>query len=249
MPFPLAGRVALITGATRRAGIGAAIAHALADDGAKLLLHGFRPYDAAQPWAIAADEPQQLVKQLGQQTEVEWVEHDLGDPDAARSLVERALARYGHVDILVNNAACSERGDLPRLDADQLDRHYEVNQRAPALLCREFARVQRGPGGRIVNLTSGQGLTPMPDELAYAVSKGGLEALTTSLAPWLAARGVTINAVDPGPTDTGWMSTAQREELAGRVGKPEDVAQLVRFLVSEQASRVTGQILRTRGGL
>ena len=179
---------------------------------------------------------------------MEWVELDLSVPAAPRALVESAVARFGRLDILVNNAFCSEPGDLPRLDADQLDRHYAVNLRAPALLCREFARLQRGPGGRIVNLTSGQGLTPMPDELAYAATKGGLEALTISLAPWLAARGVTINAVDPGPTDTGWMSAAQRRALDGEVRTPEEVARVVRFLVSEEGARVTGQIVRVRGG-
>jgi 3-oxoacyl-[acyl-carrier protein] reductase len=88
----------------------------------------------------------------------------------------------------------------------------------------------------------------MPEELAYAATKGGLEALTTSLAPWLAARGVTINALDPGPTDTGWMTAAQRKALDGRVSTPEEVARVVRFLVSDEGARVTGQIVRVRGG-
>lgn len=251
MSTPLAGRVALVTGATRAQGIGTAIARALAADGARLLLHSFRPYDAKQPWGVGAQEPEQLVAELAARVEVEGIELDLARPEAARELVARAMQRFGRLDILVNNAACSEPGDLAHLDAEQLDRHYAVNLRAPALLCAELARVHEGGVGRIVNLTSGQGLGPMPDELAYAATKGGLEALTTSLAPWLAKRGITINAVDPGPTDTGWISDALRERLLrrpGGIGTPEDVARVVRFLVSDAAARISGQIVRVRGG-
>jgi 3-oxoacyl-[acyl-carrier protein] reductase len=252
MDKPLAGRVALVTGATRLRGIGAAIAHALAEDGASLLLHVYRPYDAAQPWGVGADEPERLAAELAARALVETRELDLALPDSTRALVGHAVARFGRLDILVNNAACSEMGDLARLDAAQLDRHYAVNLRAPALLCREFARVQRGPGGCIVNLSSGQGLGPMPEEIAYAATKGGLEALTSSLAPWLAARGIRIFAVDPGPTDTGWMSDAQRAELArlsqdGRVGTPDDVARVVRALVKGDARDASGQVVRVRG--
>ncbi len=251
MSSPLAGRVALVTGATRAQGIGAAIARALASDGARLLLHSFRPYDAKQPWGVGAQEPEQLAAELVAHSEVEGIEFDLAHPDAARELVARAIERFGRLDILVNNAACSEPGDLARLDAAQLDRHYAVNLRAPALLCAELARVHEGGAGRIVNLTSGQGLGPMPEELAYAATKGGLEALTTSLAPWLATRGITINAVDPGPTDTGWISEALRERLMrrpGGIGTPDDAARVVRFLVSDDAARITGQIVHVRGG-
>jgi len=253
MGTALAGRVALVTGATRARGIGAAIARALAADGVQLLLHVYRPYDAAQRWGVAADEPERLAAELAPLAPVELVELDLAQSESARVLVRRAIERFARLDILVNNAACSEPGDLARLDADQLDRHYAVNLRAPALLCAEFARAHQGGVGRIVNLTSGQGLGPMPDELAYAATKGGLEALTTSLAPWLATRGITIHAVDPGPTDTGWMSDALKAELAsrspdGRVGTPEDVARVVHFLVSDDAARLTGQVVRVRGG-
>jgi 3-oxoacyl-[acyl-carrier protein] reductase len=253
MGKPLAGRVALVTGTSRMRGIGAAIARALADDGAKLVLHGHPAYDAAQPWGAAPDEPARIAAELARHTEVLCVELDLAQPEAPRALVERALARFGRLDVLVNNACCSEPGDLARLDAAQLDRHYALNLRAPALLCAELARVHAGRCGCIVNLTSGQGLAPMPDEIAYAATKGGLEALTTSLAPWLAARGIAIHAVDPGPTDTGWMSDAQRAELAarspdGRVGTPEEVARVVRALVRDDAARATGQIVRVRGG-
>ena len=110
MTRPLASKVALITGATRAIGIGAAIARALARDGARVLLHVFRPYDAAQPWGVAADEPERIAAELAEHAEVEWVELDLSDPAAPRALVESAVARFGRLDILVNNACCSEPG-------------------------------------------------------------------------------------------------------------------------------------------
>ena len=157
--------------------------------------------------------------------------------------------------ILVNNAAHWESGDLKRLDADQLDRAFAVNVRATALLCKEFVHRWTGArGGRIINLTSGQGIGPMPDELAYAMTKGAVDALTISLAAAVRGRGITVNAVDPGATDTGWMDDATRADLAsrtylGRIGMPADAANLICFLASDQGEWITGQILRARGGL
>lgn len=244
--------VALITGAGRRGGIGAAIARALADDGWSLLLTGWRPYDAARPWAGPDDGVEGVAAELrAGGARAEGLELDLADPASAPRALEAAAA-LGPVTALVLNAAHAEPGGLEALTAATLDAHYAVNLRAPALLAAEFARrLPAGAGGRIVALTSGQGLAPMPEELAYAATKGGLEALVTGLAAALAPRGVSVNAVDPGPTDTGWMTPERRAALAapmGRVGAPEDAARLVRWLVSEEAGWVTGQVVRSRGG-
>ena len=102
-------------------------------------------------------------------------------------------------------------------------------------------------------MTSGQGVTPMPGELAYIATKGAIEALTTSLAAGVAARGITVNAVDPGVTDTGWigaelMAQFLAQSPMGRVGLPQDAANLICFLASPQAEWITGQILHSRGG-
>jgi 3-oxoacyl-[acyl-carrier protein] reductase len=135
-----------------------------------------------------------------------------------------------------------------------LDRHYAVNVRGMAMLTRAFVeQFTRTEGGRIVNLTSGQGQGPMPDELAYATSKGAVEAFTTSLYPTVAARGITVNAVNPGPTDTGWIPGELRPALLaqfpmGRIGTPRDVANLVAFLVSPEGGWVTGQVINSEGG-
>jgi 3-oxoacyl-[acyl-carrier protein] reductase len=251
----LEGRVALVTGVTRRIGIGAAIARELASQGARLFCSHYRPYDRAQPWGVGADEPAQIAAELrANGCKVEVREVDLAEPAAADALVAAVVECFGTIDVLVNNAAHSESGGIDVLDAAQLDRHYAVNLRAPMLLCAAFVRRRpAGPGGRIVNITSGQGHAPMPGELAYVATKGGIDALTLSLSTELARSHVTVNAVDPGATDTGWMPDALREALTrsapmGRVGVPEDAARLVAFLASDDAAWITGQIIRSRGG-
>ncbi len=122
------------------------------------------------------------------------------------------------------------------------------------LLTIEFARQFALPsGGRIINLTSGQGRGPMPGKLAYVATKGAIEAFTVTLAAEVAPRGITVNAVDPGPTDTGWMTDAIKREFLplfpmGRLGQPEDAARLIAFLASEDAQWITGQIIHSTGG-
>lgn len=252
----MSARAAIVTGAGRQAGIGAAIARALARDGIDLFLTGYSAYDARQPWGSAGHEVTGLLDDLrASGVTAAHLDLDLSAPDAAGALFDAAEAAVGPVTILVNNAAYSTPSRIDALTADVLDQHYAVNVRGMALLCAAFVRHFRGDsGGRIVNLTSGQGAGPMPEELAYAASKGAVDAFTVSLSAAVAPRGITVNAVDPGPTDTGWMSPEQREAWAvqapgGRVGRPEDAARLVRFLVSPEAAWITGQIIRSRGGL
>jgi 3-oxoacyl-[acyl-carrier protein] reductase len=256
MQAPLAGRVALVTGATRRAGIGAAIARQLAQGGASLVVTSHPAYDAARPWGVAAGEPEAVRAELAALgAAVESIEIDLASPDAPRALFDRACARFGRVDVLVNNAVHWEPSPIESLDAALLDRHHAVNVRAVLGLCAELARRhEAGRPGRIVNLTSGQGVSPMPEAIAYAATKGAVEAVTASLARSLGPRGITVNAVDPGATQTGWMSESLEREIAaatplGRVGAPEDVARLVAFLASDAGGWITGQTLRSRGGL
>ncbi|HJQ27891.1 MAG TPA: SDR family oxidoreductase, partial [Rubrobacter sp.] len=156
--------------------------------------------------------------------------------------------------ILINAAAHSTRDGYEALDAETLDAHYAVNVRAMALLCVHFARrYPGGPGGRIVNFSSGQSLGPMPGELAYIITKGAIEAFTRTLAAEVAHKGITVNAINPGATDTGWMSEEMKREIvakspSGRIGQPEDAARLVAFLASDDAAWITGQIIHSEGG-
>jgi len=136
-----------------------------------------------------------------------------------------------------------------------MDTHYNVNLRGAVLMCAEFARRHNGrAGGRIINLTSGQSVGPMPEEIPYITTKGAIEALTTSLSETLIQKGITVNAVDPGVTDTGWINHELYAELmaaspAGRVGTPLDAARIILFLASSQAGWVTGQIVHSRGSV
>jgi 3-oxoacyl-[acyl-carrier protein] reductase len=250
----LGGRVAVVTGASRRAGIGAAICRALAAQGADVLFTHWRAADAGTPQGEDPDGPSELLAELrALGVRAEALEADLSPPGAATLVLDAAASLLGPPSILVNNAAHGERDGYERLDARTLDAHYAVNVRATALLCAEFARCYAGGhGGRVINLTSGQGQGPMPDELAYAATKGAVEAFTRSLAAGVASKGITVNAVNPGPTDTGWMSREVRRDLlsrfpTGRIGRPEDAARLVAFLASDAAEWITGQVIHSEG--
>ena len=254
MGKPLNGKVALVTGATRLVGLGAAIADALARAGADIGLGYFRAYDRQQPWGVKDEEPQQLLAHLrALGVRVVGFEVDLARPEGPPALCALVQEALGPIHILVNNAAYSTAVPIEQLTAEALDHHYTVNLRATALLCAAFVhQYPLGSGGRIINLTSGQGVVPMPTELAYAATKGGIDALTRSLSVAVASKGITVNAIDPGPTDTGWISRELREALLtkapmGRLGTPKDAARLVAFLASEEAEWITGQILHSRG--
>jgi 3-oxoacyl-[acyl-carrier protein] reductase len=251
---PLAHKVALVTGVTRRQGIGAAVALALARAGADVCTAYYRPYDRRMPWGVEDTEPEQILGALRQKgVRADGVEIDLADPEGPHTLFARAQERFGRIDILVNNAAYSMATRVEQMAAADLDHHYAVNLRAVLLLCLEFVKgFAHGGAGRIINLTSGQGLAPLPDDLAYAATKGGVDALTLSLSAAVAGRGITVNAVDPGPTETGWMRAEQRAALLatapmGRLGTPRDAARVVAFLASEEAEWITGQVIRARG--
>ncbi len=251
----LRGKVALVTGASRRRGIGTAICRALAGEGADVFFTHWVPFDRTQPVGGEPGFPAELQEELrGTGVRAESMEIDLSLPDSPERLLDEVAERLGRPSILVNNAAYSTRDGFERLDAATLDAHYAVNVRATALLSVNFARrYAGGPGGRIVNLTSGQSLGPMPGELAYAATKAAVEALTVTLAAEVGHRGITVNAVDPGPTDTGWMTGELERELApkfalGRLGEPEDAARLVAFLASEEAAWITGQVIHSEGG-
>jgi 3-oxoacyl-[acyl-carrier protein] reductase len=249
-------RIAIITGASRRRGIGAAICLALAQAGTDIFFTHWSPYDQRMPWGAEEDEPIQLQKQVqAMGVRCEHLMIDLGIPDAPQRIIQVVEEQLGLASILVNNATHDDtNAPFDQLDAPTLDAYYAVNIRGTILLSIEFARRFALPaGGRIINLTSGQGYGPMPSKLAYVATKGAIDAFTTTLAVEVAPRGITVNAVDPGPTDTGWMTEEIQRELLphfpmGRIGQPEDAARLITFLASEDAGWITGQIIRSRGG-
>jgi 3-oxoacyl-[acyl-carrier protein] reductase len=252
----LAGKVALVTGVSRKAGIGAAIARAFAEAGVDVFTTYYRPYDELMPWGNNPTEAEDIVKELkAKGVRAEGMEADLTDPETPAGLFDHVHSSFGFVDILVNNAVCDMEADVFSLSASLIDKHYAVNVRAAMLLCAEFARRHDGrSGGRIINLSSGQAVDPMPDHLTYAATKGAVEAFTLSMSASLAGKGITVNAIDPGPTDTGWLSDDLRTKLLqrapfGRIGTADDAGKLVLYLASSEAQWVTGQVIRSRGGL
>ena len=264
-PLPLRGRVALVTGVSRRAGIGYAIARRLAGMGASLVIHHYAPHDRDQPWGA---DPGGLEAVTGGVTEaladpdaaVWHQEADLSDPDSPSRLVESASATSRFLDILVcNHARSGGDGPLGTLTAEMLDAHWAVNARASILLAQAFAARHEDsrPGGRIVFMTSGQDLGPMTGEVAYAASKGALASITQTLADQLAERGITVNTVNPGPVDTGYAAFADQPEAheivrrhfpSGRWGTPDDPARLIAWLVTDEAAWITGQVINSEGG-
>lgn len=253
---PLSARAALITGVSRRAGIGYAVARRLGDLGADLYLQGWRAHDSEQPWGADSEGPEKLVDVLrsGTGSRVEYAEADLANPEAPDRLVAEAIRHYGRLDILIANHARSGSGDIGSLTAAEIDAHLAVNVRATMLLVQAFALAHEGrPGGRVVLFSSGQHLGPMPGELDYAVSKGAVHQMTLPFASALIQRGIVLNTVNPGPVDTGYASAGDLERIAarfprGRWGRPEDTARLVGWLCTDEAEWLVGQVMDSEGG-
>lgn len=213
---------ALVTGVDRSRGIGHAIARRLAENGVRVVTHGLGDGD------LGVD-----------------IVADFADPDAPA----RVIAAAAPIDVLVVNHALDESTRLEEMTGEQVDEHLHINVRASLLLVKEFA-AQLESGGAIVLLTSGAHLGPMPEKAAYAISKGALAIAAASLADELADRGIRVNAVDPGPTNTGYLDGVDPagRNPSGRWGEPDDAARLVAWLCSDDGRWVTGQVLNSRGG-
>jgi 3-oxoacyl-[acyl-carrier protein] reductase len=254
----LQGQIALVTGASRTVGIGHAIARTLAAAGADVYITYYRPYDKVSGLAGKPNEPELLLEELrGLGVRAAGAEYDLSDIAAPASIFDVAQAALGPISILINNATYSLNDTIETLTADMLDKHYAVNLRGMALMCKEFVIRYRAAGladGRIVNLTSGQSQGPMVGELAYVATKGAVEALSVSLSAEIAPLGITVNAVNPGITDTGWIPRDQkavweRGSPRGRIGQPADAARLIAFLASSEAHWITGEVINSTGGV
>lgn len=248
-------RIAIVTGVSRLKGIGRAICLELARRDIDIFFTYWTPYDNEMPWKVAEKEPmliQKEVEALG--VRCEKMELDLSQNGAIAQLLEQAKKEIGTPSILINNATYSTQTNIDTITPEELDKHYAINLKATTLLIIEFIRqFEATKGGRIINITSGQSLGPMSEEIAYAITKGAIETLTYTLHQQVAAKGITINAVNPGPTDTGWMDEKLEADLLKqfpmkKIGMPKDAARLIGFLASDEGEWVTGQVIHSEGG-
>jgi 3-oxoacyl-[acyl-carrier protein] reductase len=250
-PRPLDGRVAVVTGVGRRAGIGYAISRRLLESGAAVLTQAWTPYDVAS-WGAEPGEADTVLAELKRLGRVEQHQADFAVPGAPAEVFAAARKAFGHVDILVVNHTRSGDGALADLTAEHLDAFLHENVRASLLLVKEFAAQHDGrAGGRVVLMTSGQHISPMKKEIGYAVSKGALHQATLTLSDELIDCGITVNTINPGPTDTGWgigdVDPTPRMPQ-GRWGEPDDAARVIGWLCTDDARWITGEVINSEGG-
>jgi NAD(P)-dependent dehydrogenase (short-subunit alcohol dehydrogenase family) len=248
---PLENKVVVVTGAAR--GIGKAIARRFLEEGARVV--------AAD---IDADGGSALVAELGAIGAVRFVACDVGDAASVANLVASAIAAFGEIDVLVNNAAILAAVDFLDLAEADFDRVLRVNLKGAFLCGQAVARhmVERvkagGTAGAIVNLSSVNAVFAIANQVPYSVSKGGINQLTKVMALSLAPHGIRVNAIGPGSIMTEMLAAVMDDDAArkrilsrtplGRIGDPAEIAAIAVFLASEQASYITGQTIYADGG-
>ncbi|MEG3958923.1 SDR family oxidoreductase [Microcoleus sp. herbarium2] len=242
----LAGKVAIVTGASR--GIGRAIALRLSQEGASVVVNYARGAEQAKDVvsAIEAAGGKALA-----------VQADVSKTAEIRDLFDRTQETYSQIDILVNNAGVILYKPVAEVTEAEFDNLFAINVKGTFFACQEAAK-RMAEGGRIVNFSSSTTATMMPTYGVYVATKGAVEQLTRSLAKEFGDRQITVNVISPGPTDTELFTIGKTAEqiqrftqmtALGRLGKVEDIADVTAFLCSEQARWITGQNIRVNGGI
>ncbi len=264
--YGLKDRVALITGANNPWGIGAATAMAFVREGAKVVLvykKVERPFDATKTdkngvdryYAANAGDTSAVEKKL-QEIGADYLilESDISNEADVKKIYSDVLDRYGRVDVLVNNAATDDENGfdtIEKITQSVIDDTFAVNVRGSLMMTREFINHRRDYG-RVVNVST-DAAQAFAGQITYGASKATLEALTRSIALEVAQYGISVNCVAPGPTQTGWIDEDFVKVVTplipmGKLIQPQDIAETILFLASEQARMITGQIIKVSGG-
>jgi len=240
----LNGKTAIVTGASR--GIGLAVARRFFNDGANLVL----------TYLPEHDQIERVIEQLGgsgADDRVLVVAGDLRQTDFVISLFDQAERRFGELNIVAAIAGVNLNRPVVDTTEDDYDRIFSVNARATFWIFREAAR-KISDGGRIIGVSSNMVMQGRAGHALYAGSKAAVEQFVRTLAKELGGRGITVNAVAPGPTDTAMVSQLSRDTAPaitplGRLGQPADIADVIRFLASDDSRWITGQIIGVNGGI
>jgi 3-oxoacyl-[acyl-carrier protein] reductase len=242
----LDGKVALVTGASR--GIGRAIAMRLGHDGAAVVVNYSGNHEAAYETVSAIETASGRAVA---------VQGDVGKVGDIQRLFDSTFEHFGRLDILVNNAGVFFTKPVADVTEEEYDRIFAANVKGTFFACQQAAK-RMADGGRIINFSSSTTAMMLPTYGAYVATKGAVEQLSHVLAKELGSRGITVNVISPGPTDTELFGQGKTEQdkqrfaqmaALGRLGQPKDIADVVALLVSDDASWITGQNVRANGGI